>query len=133
MSDLSRYEYAVITDLTLVRLGFMENMHLFTALVILCLAMSINARWPGSFEQKAEDSRTYDAGRELLVYMMKSGSMAAKGHLSMLRDVEELSGVIAAKNGTTTTEDGETWNTDEMDEWMRELLEGDNPAIGAEI
>lgn len=112
----------------------MENLHLFTALVVLCLATSINVRWPGSFEQNPEeDSRMYDAGKALLTYMMQSGSMAAKGHLSMLRDVEDLCGVIASNNGTASTVQGEGWNADEMDEWMRELLDGNNLAIGSEL
>lgn len=112
----------------------MENRHLFTALVVVCLAMSINARWPGSFQQEPEDSRTYDAGKELLFYMMQSGSMAAKGYLSMLRDVEDLSGSIATNSGAATTDLGQTWNEDEMDEWMRQFLnDGDNLVIGAEL
>lgn len=112
--------------------GKYENMHLFTALVVLCLAMSINARWSGSFEQKPDDSRTYDAGKELLVHMMQSGSMAAKGHLSMLKEVEDLAGVIASGHKTARTDQGEEWNADEMDEWMRQFLDADNLALGVE-
>jgi proline utilization trans-activator len=100
----------------------MENMHLFTSLMILCLAMSIDSRRPGSLHQKPDDVITYEAGKDVLCYMMESGSLAAKGHLNMLKEVEDLGKVIASNSGVGMNHEGEQWD---IDKWMTQLFESE--------
>ncbi|KAL2815238.1 hypothetical protein BDW59DRAFT_166830 [Aspergillus cavernicola] len=102
----------------LARLGQMENIHLFTSLIILRLAMSINTRRPGSFDQSPDDANTYEAGKEVLNYMMRAGSLAAKGHLRMLEDIEDLGNGMAGNDEVGLNHD-EQWD---IDEWITRLL-----------
>lgn len=102
----------------------MENMHLFTSLMILSLAISINSRCPGIFHQTPEDTGLYDAGKEVLRYMMHSGSMAAKGYLNMLKDVEDLGSAIAMGTNVDVNQEWEQWEQWNVDEWMQ-LFEGE--------
>lgn len=105
------------------RLGFMENMHLFTSLMILCLAMSVNARRPGSFKETPNDIKTYQAGKNVLSYMMTCGSFAAKGHLNMLKEVEDLGITIATESGGVDTDEGNQWD---IEEWVTQLFESED-------
>ncbi|KAF4965348.1 hypothetical protein FSARC_6843 [Fusarium sarcochroum] len=119
------------------RLGFMENMHLFTSLMILYLGISTKSRMSGTFYRDVDDVALYKSGKEVLVYTMQSGSLAAKGHLNTLKDVEDLGTVIATDKGPETYQEGEggQGNVDELmsqflqgdvDEWMSQFLQIDN-------
>ncbi|CAH0051175.1 unnamed protein product [Clonostachys solani] len=105
------------------RLGFMENMHLFTSLMILCLAMSVNARRPGSFKETPNDIKTYQAGKNVLSYMMTCGSFAAKGNLNMLKEVEDLGITIATESGGVDADEGNQWD---IEEWVTQLFESED-------
>ncbi|KAI1370794.1 hypothetical protein F4677DRAFT_437509 [Hypoxylon crocopeplum] len=107
----------------LARLGYMENMHLFSSLMVLCLAMSINARRPHSFQQLPDDAATYEAGKDVLRDMIQAGSLAARGHEKSLNDVEALGRCIATDRATGGDLMAEQWD---VDEWMTQLLEGEN-------
>ncbi|KAL3478523.1 fungal-specific transcription factor domain-containing protein [Aspergillus californicus] len=106
----------------LARLGLMENIHLFTSLMMVRLSLSINHQRPGSFDQHCNDATTYAAGKEVLSYMMRSGSLAAKGHLNMLNDIEELGNGMASNGGLGANYE-EQWD---FDEWMNRLLQGED-------
>ncbi|XXG99250.1 hypothetical protein Hte_005587 [Hypoxylon texense] len=107
----------------LARLGIMENMHLFSSLMVLSLAMSINARHPNSFQQRPDDALTYESGKDVLHDMTRAGSLAARGHEKMLSDVEAL-GRSIEMDGTEGGEAvAEQWD---IDEWMTQLLDGEN-------
>lgn len=73
----------------------MESVHLFTSLMILRLAITLNLCCPGSFDQELDDAGGYEAGKDLLVSMMDSGSLAAKGHIRMMKYVEDMGDAIA--------------------------------------
>ncbi|CAH0042240.1 unnamed protein product [Clonostachys rhizophaga] len=45
----------------------------------------INARRPGSFKETPDDIKTYQSGKSVLTYMMKCGTLAARGYLSMVK------------------------------------------------
>lgn len=128
ISHIYIYIYRVLTlCYPIARLGFMENMHLFTSLMILCLAMSINSQRPGSFHQKDEDISTYEAGKDVLRYMMQSGSLAAKGHLGMLKEVEDLGNIIATDGRAGTRDEGEHWVVDEwITQWFGDCSVSNN-------
>lgn len=85
--------------------------------------MSINSRRPGSFHQKPNDTSTYEEGKNTLRHMMRSGSLAAKGHLNMLKEVEDLGKVIAMDGGIGANRVVEQWD---VDEWMAQLFENGN-------
>ncbi|VUC29706.1 unnamed protein product [Clonostachys rosea] len=104
------------------RLGFMENMHVFASLMIMCLAMSINAWRPGSFDEAQNDVNIYEAGKDILSYMMQCGSLAAKGHRNMLKEVEDLGIAIASEAGLAV-DAGNHWD---IDAWMTQLFENEN-------
>ncbi|ERT02404.1 hypothetical protein HMPREF1624_00702 [Sporothrix schenckii ATCC 58251] len=101
--DAARSSLNMLFDLRacglLTHLGFMENMHLFSSLVVLCLAKLINTRRPHSFPADPRDDVAYDTGRDLMQDMAAAGSLAARGHLRMLADVEALARSIAAVDG----------------------------------
>ena len=118
------------------RLGLMENMHLFTSLMVVCLGISTKSRTSGTFCQDTDDVARYKLGKEVLVYMMESGSLAAKGHLNTLKDVEDLAAVIATDTGSETYQrEGLQGDVDELmsqflqgdvDEWMSQFLQIEN-------
>lgn len=101
----------------------MENLHLFTSLMILYLAMSINARRPFSFHEKEDDAFTYEAGKDVLRDMIQAGSLAARGHEHMLKEVEDLGRIIARGDGVGLSTTTEQWD---VDEWMAQLLDTEN-------
>lgn len=101
----------------------MEAMHLFTSLMISCLAMSINARRPDSFEEQIEDPLIYEAAKEVLHYMARTGSLAARGHKAMLKEVETLGQSIATVGVEGADLLTEQWD---MDEWISQLFDGEN-------
>lgn len=100
----------------------MENMHLFSALMILCLAIAINSRRPGSFSLEPDDVATYEAGKGVLHDMIQGGSLPAKGHMKMLEEVEALAERIAKYGNMSLPAVMDEWDADE---WMQ-LLEGEN-------
>lgn len=102
----------------------MENMHLFTSLLILFLAISINSRQPRTFHQNPDEAASlYEAGKDVLRYNMHSGSLAAKGHLDTLKDIEELGSAITRDDGVGVNHEG--WQA-EVDEWVAQLIESEN-------
>lgn len=102
----------------------MENMHLFTGLLILFLAISINSRQPGTFHQDPDEATAlYEAGKDVLRYNMQSGSLAAKGHLNTLKDIEDLGSVITTDDGAGVDRVG--WQG-EIDGWVAQLIESEN-------
>ena len=101
-------------------MGFMENMHLFTSLMIVRLVIALNMHCPDSVRHEPDDADIYEAGKQILDSMMRSGSLAAKGHSSMLKEVEELADVIATSGGTELLLSAEDWD---VDEWMTRLFE----------
>ncbi|KAL4783706.1 fungal-specific transcription factor domain-containing protein [Aspergillus varians] len=113
----------------LARLGLMENMHLFTSLMIIRLSLWINTRCPGSFEENPEDANTYEGGKDVLRYMMRSGSLAAKGHLNMLKDVEDFGNGMAPNGDAAFNHEGQ-WD---IDEWMTRLLQTGSTPTSCDI
>lgn len=98
-------------------------MHLFTSLIILCLALSLSSRQPGTFRLNSDDGLIYEAAKDVLRYNMRSGSLCAKGHLNALMDVEDLGAVIAGDGGAVV--DYESWQT-EVDQWVSQLIESES-------
>ncbi len=108
----------------------MENMHLFSSLMILCLAKAINARRLHSFRfAQPDDDLTYEAGKEVLRDMKQAGSLAARGHEGMLDDVEALGSsimLVDTSGGSSSSGEGaegipaEHWD---LEEWMAQLFE----------
>ncbi|KAL4935294.1 hypothetical protein BDV06DRAFT_132139 [Aspergillus oleicola] len=98
------------------RFGFWESLHLFSGLMIMSLAMSVNSRWPGSLDEKTDDRHTYDTARGLLNEMIDAGNLGSKGHGQMLADVEALQTGLSAAQGTVDLQ----WD---VDEWINQLLE----------
>ncbi|KAI0161791.1 hypothetical protein GGR52DRAFT_586018 [Hypoxylon sp. FL1284] len=107
----------------LARLGIMENMHLFSSLMVLCLAMSINARHPDSFYKHSDDAATYESGKDVLCDMIRAGSLAARGHEKMLNEIEALGHCIAIDGTAKGDLMAEQWD---IDEWMTQLFDGEN-------
>jgi proline utilization trans-activator len=104
----------------------MENMHLFSSLIVLCLAKVINTRRPHSFHTDPHDGVAYETGKDVLRDMALAGSLAARGHVSMLNDVEALAHSITLGEGTTRTDvRTEHWDADD---WITHLFEGENLA-----
>jgi hypothetical protein len=101
----------------------MENMHLFSSLMIMCLAMAIHTRHPRSFCVQPDDSATYEAGKDVLHDMIRSGSLPAREHKRMLGEMESLAERIASKNLMPMPTLLDDWDADE---WMAQLLEGGN-------
>lgn len=101
----------------------MENMHLFSSLMVLCLAMSINTRHPDSFQQRPDDALLYESGKDVLHDMTRAGSLAARGHEKMLYDVEALGKCIEIDGTAGSDIVAEQWD---IDEWMTQLLDGEN-------
>ncbi|KAJ5101590.1 hypothetical protein NUU61_003812 [Penicillium alfredii] len=111
-----RTNLKIIIDLR-TRFGFWESLHLFSGLMILSLAMSVNSRWPDSFDEKADDQNTYEVAKGLLNEMIHAGNLASKGHGQMLAEVEaSQSGLFGAQFGGF---DLQAWD---MDEWVNQLL-----------
>ncbi|KAL3711793.1 hypothetical protein TMatcc_000485 [Talaromyces marneffei ATCC 18224] len=105
----------------LVRRGFMENMHLFSSLMVMSLAMAIHARHPHSFSVHPDDFATYESGKDALHEMIRSGSLPAREHERMLGEVESLAERIASENLVPMPTLVDDWDADE---WMAQLLEG---------
>ena len=103
----------------------MENMHLFSSLIILCLAKVINARRPHSFRDDPNDDVAYDTGKDVLCDMAQAGSLAARGHVRMLNDVEAMAISIAMVGDRAAGPDVplEQW---EADDWITQLFESEN-------
>lgn len=100
----------------LARFGFWESLHLFSGLMILSLTMSVNARWPGSCDERSDDRATYDIAKGLLEEMINAGNLGSKGHGQMLADVEAFRNTLfAVQNGPFDFQ----W---EPDEWIDQLL-----------
>ncbi|OAA58128.1 hypothetical protein SPI_07013 [Niveomyces insectorum RCEF 264] len=130
--ELRRYgllAFAPIADATggqcmhAARFGFMENMHDISSLIILCLAMAINARVPDSFFELPDDGVMYDAGKDVLHVMAQAGGLAAKGHEHMLHDVEALRQNIIEGNSKGTDVGADHWDIDEL---MTHIFESEN-------
>lgn len=98
------------------RFGFWESLHLFSGLLILSLAMSVNSRWPGSCDENSDDGNTYDTAKKLLDEMITAGNLGSKGHGQMLADVE------AFQNGLFTAHPGAVDFQWDVDEWINQLL-----------
>lgn len=103
----------------------MENMHLFSSLMILCLAAAINTHRSGSFSVDPDDPAAYDMGKKVLREMIQAGSLPAKSYERMLKEVEALGERIASDGimGFPTVVD--EWDGDG---WITQLLEGGNMA-----
>ncbi|KAL4965442.1 Zn(II)2Cys6 transcription factor [Aspergillus stella-maris] len=106
----------------LARLGLMENIHLFTSLVVLRLAIALGSRRPDSFNLDPGDSPLYDEGKNVLLYMLRCGSLAAKGHLRMLQEVEDVAHAMEPADHTLLKRDDMTWD---IDAWISQLLDSD--------
>ncbi|KAL4935408.1 hypothetical protein BDV06DRAFT_228861 [Aspergillus oleicola] len=103
------------------RLGLMENIHLFTSSVVLRLAIAINTQRAGSFDLEASDRQTYEEGYDVLLYMMRCGSLAAKGHLKMLKDVGDVADAMEPTRDIGQDQ-GKDWD---IEEWITQLLESE--------
>ncbi|KAL3455952.1 fungal-specific transcription factor domain-containing protein [Aspergillus heterothallicus] len=117
----ARTNLKIIIDLRscdrMTRFGFWESLHLFSGLMILSLAMSVNSRWPDSFDEKNDDRNTYDTAKGLLNEMIFAGNLGSKGHGQMLAEVEAFqNGLFGAQLGGF---DLQAWD---MDEWINQLL-----------
>lgn len=85
--------------------------------MILSLAISVNSRWPDTFDEKADDRSTYEIAKGLLDEMIQAGNLGSKDHGRMLAEVEaSQSGLFGAQSGGF---DLQAWN---MDEWINQLL-----------
>lgn len=80
--------------------GFWESSHLFSGLTILSLAISVNSRWPGSFEEKPDDQTTYWTAKGVLGEMAQAGNLASKGQVRMLDEVETLHDALSWTDNT---------------------------------
>ncbi|KAL4899308.1 SUR7/PalI family-domain-containing protein [Aspergillus multicolor] len=107
------------------RLGLMENVYLFISLVMIALAICVNARRPGLFPLRPEDAILYDSGKELVRYMMQSGSLAAKGHLKMLQEIESL-GQSASVDHDRNLHHAEDYG--DLEDWMARFTDGESLA-----
>ncbi|TPX15279.1 uncharacterized protein E0L32_004556 [Thyridium curvatum] len=105
------------------KFGFWDSVHLFSSLTIFSLAMSVNRRRPGSFDEKDVDFMTYSTAKDLLRDMVKTGNLASKGHEKMLLDVEALGEVLGAMQT-----DGSDFVMEQydMDNWMAQVLSMDS-------
>ncbi|KAL2856795.1 fungal-specific transcription factor domain-containing protein [Aspergillus pseudodeflectus] len=119
----ARTNLKIITDLRscdrMTRFGFWESLHLFSALMILSLATSVNTRWPHTFTEKPDDRNTYDTAKGLLNEMIAAGNLGSKGHGQMLAEVEAFqSGLFGGHtNGLDMASTG--WD---VDGWIEALL-----------
>ncbi|CAG9951972.1 unnamed protein product [Clonostachys rosea f. rosea IK726] len=100
----ARINLLLIVDLKqcekLAMFGFWESSHLFSGLTILSLAISVNSRWPGSFEEKPDDQTTYWTAKGVLGEMAQAGNLASKGQLRMLDEVETLHDALSWTDNT---------------------------------
>ncbi|OKL63836.1 hypothetical protein UA08_00772 [Talaromyces atroroseus] len=97
------------------KFGFWESLHLFSGLTIVSLAISVNLRWPGSFDEKPDDGETYQTARCLLSEMADAGNLASKGQLRMLDEVEALQDVLTGADSTAF----ELFNLWDMEAWLK--------------
>ncbi|KAL2867606.1 transcription factor domain-containing protein [Aspergillus lucknowensis] len=109
-------KYLTNTCDRMTRFGFWESLHLFSGLMILSLAMSVNSRWPDSFDERADDRNTYDTAKGLLYEMIHAGNLGSKGHGQMLAEVEAFQSGLFGVNGAF---DVQIWD---VDEWINQLL-----------
>ncbi|CAI6089010.1 unnamed protein product [Clonostachys chloroleuca] len=100
----ARINLLLIVDLKqcekLAMFGFWESSHLFSGLTILSLAISVNSRWPGSFEEKPDDQTTYWTAKGVLGEMAQAGNLASKGQVRMLDEVETLHDALSWTDNT---------------------------------
>ncbi|CAH0034094.1 unnamed protein product [Clonostachys rhizophaga] len=100
----ARTNLLLIVDLKqcekLATFGFWESSHLFSGLTILSLAISVNSRWPGSFEEKPDDQTTYWTAKGVLGEMAQAGNLASKGQIRMLDEVETLHDALTWTDNT---------------------------------
>lgn len=103
----------------------MENMHLFSSLMILYLATAINTRRSGSFSVDPDDPPAYEMGKKVLREMIQAGSLPAKSYERMLKEVEALGERIASHGIMDFSAVVDEWDGDG---WITQLLEGGNMA-----
>ncbi|KAL3471078.1 fungal-specific transcription factor domain-containing protein [Aspergillus californicus] len=117
----ARTNLKIIIDLRscdrMTRFGFWESLHLFSALMIISLAMSVSSRWPNSFDEKPDDRSTYDTAKGLLNEMINAGNLGSKGHGQMLSEVEGFQDGLYA--GQQAGIDPAVWD---VDGWIEQLL-----------
>ncbi|KAK2811948.1 hypothetical protein FQN50_001655 [Emmonsiellopsis sp. PD_5] len=123
----ARTNLRILTDLwhyeRIAKFGFWDSLHLFSSLTIVFMAMSVNIRRPGSFDEKETDAITYTTAKAVLQDMVQAGSLAAKGHEKMLKEVEAMgqSFYVAPPAGFDLMP--EQWD---VDGWMAQILDPGN-------
>ncbi|KAL4864909.1 fungal-specific transcription factor domain-containing protein [Aspergillus spectabilis] len=106
--------------------GFWESLHLSSGLMILSLAMSVNSRWPNSFDDRDHDRDTYDTAKSLLRKMIGAGNLGSKGHGLMLAEVEAFqNGLFGASAQGQQVFDLGGWDVDEWIEQAIGIVKGD--------
>ncbi|KAJ0419925.1 fungal-specific transcription factor domain-containing protein [Aspergillus carlsbadensis] len=121
----ARTNLKIIIDLRscdrMTRFGFWESLHLFSALMILSLATSVNTRWPHTFSERPDDRTTYETAKRLLEEMVVAGNLGSKGHALMLAEVEGFQGgLLGAMGGGCGFGDGDGgWD---VDGWIEQVL-----------
>ncbi|KAL4883547.1 fungal-specific transcription factor domain-containing protein [Aspergillus karnatakaensis] len=117
----ARTNLKIIIDLRscdrMTRFGFWESLHLSSGLMILSLAMSVNSRWPNTFDENSDDRNTYDTAKGLLREMIQAGNLGSKGHGQMLAEVEQFQNGLFGGNAQHVFDLG--WD---VDEWIEQLL-----------
>ncbi|KAF4950175.1 hypothetical protein FSARC_13281 [Fusarium sarcochroum] len=108
------------------KFGFWDSLHLFSSLTIFSLAISVNRRRPGSFDEKDTDPATYSTAKDLLHDLVKAGNLASKGHEKMLQDVEALGEVLGSMQTNASDFMLEQWD---MDNWMAQVLSMDSSSL----
>ncbi|KAF6817754.1 hypothetical protein CSOJ01_02191, partial [Colletotrichum sojae] len=101
------------------KFGFWDSMHLFSSLMLVCLALAVNKRRPGSFDEKENDFMTYSTGKTVLGEMVQAGNLASKGHERMLLEIEQLAEVLSGIQAGGIEPLMEQWD---VDAWMTQAL-----------
>ncbi|KAL3496153.1 fungal-specific transcription factor domain-containing protein [Aspergillus germanicus] len=119
----ARTNLKIIIDLRscdrMTRFGFWESLHLFSALMILSLATSVNTRWPHTFNQKPDDRATYETAKGLLNEMIVAGNLGSKGHGHMLAEVEAFQNGLFGVHTNGLDMGSAGWD---VDGWIETLL-----------
>lgn len=85
--------------------------------------MSVNLRQPGSFDEQGDNNTIYTNAKEILQDMTQAGSLASKGHESMLDGVEALRTAVSNVQPKSFNPIPEKWD---VDEWRRQLFQSEN-------
>jgi proline utilization trans-activator len=94
----AKHNISILLDLArlqkLAQYGFWESLHLFSAISILALARMVSSLRPSHLALPDEENSFYYPAEALLQSMADRGNVASKGHLRLVREINELSATV---------------------------------------